>query len=283
MKTDTAVTMDSIEAFAQALWEEERSGCTVGQYIHDVKDFYSFLPTDKQLDKETVIRYKKDLQERYHTPSTINTKLCAVNKFLSYLERYDCRVRAIKVQRKMFRDPSRELSHGEYMRLLNAAKQKRSRRLFLLMETICSCGLRVSELRFVTVEGVKSNCVEVTAKGKTRRIFLPEKLRKELLRFAQKHGIHAGPVFVSRNGNPLDRSNIWHEMKALCATAGVEAGKVFPHNLRHLFARSFYAAEKDLARLADILGHASVETTRIYTLSSGREYERTISALHLVI
>lgn len=281
--TRREATRASLTEFKEHLLREEKSPHTIAQYLREVEAFYLFLPEGKEITKERVISYKLALQERYPLPNTVNAKLCAVNAFLSFCGCWDCRVKAIRVQRKMFRDVARELSHGEYLRLVEAARRKKDKRLFLLLQTICSSGIRISELRFITLEGVQGNCAEVTAKGKTRKIFLPKKLRRELLNYGKERGIKSGPIFVSRNGNPLDRSNIWHEMKGLCESAHVAPGKVFPHNLRHLFARCFYEVKKDLAHLADILGHTSVETTRIYTLSSGREHERIISSLHLVI
>lgn len=276
-------TGESIERFGEFLRQEEKSPHTIAQYLREAWAFYRFLPADKTVSKEAVLRYKAALQARYALPGTVNGKLCAVNAYLEFRGLPECRVKAVKVQRRMFRDASRELSRGEYLRLLEAAKRRNDTRLFLLLQTVCATGIRISELRFITVEGVQGNCAEVTAKGKTRRVFLPKKLRQALLRYGKSRGIRRGPIFVSRRGNPLDRSNIWHEMKALCKEASVPREKVFPHNLRHLFARCFYEVKKDLAHLADILGHTSVETTRIYTRSSGQEHERVISSLRLLL
>lgn len=268
--------------FAAQLRQEEKSPHTIAQYLREAEAFSNWLQ-GRTPEKEVVIQYKTELLRQYPQPATVNAKLCAVNAFLAFCGFGECRVKAVKVQRRMFRDSARELSHSEYLRLLEAAKRRNDQRLFLLLQTICASGIRISELRFVTVEGVRENCAEVTAKGKTRRIFLPKKLRRALLGFARQRGVCSGPLFVSRRGNPLDRSNVWREMKALCAAANVAREKVFPHNLRHLFARCFYEAKKDIAHLADILGHTSIETTRVYTLSSGREHERVISSLRLVI
>lgn len=273
---------DAIRRFEEHLKQEEKSPHTISQYLRDVGDFCDYLG-DAALSKEAVIAYKAALQGRYDVPGTVNAKLCAVHSYLAFLGREECRVKAVRVQRRMFRDPARELSREEYLRLVDAAREKGDRRLFLLLQTLCATGIRISELRFVTVEGVRDNCASVTAKAKTRRIFLPLELRQALLEYARSCGVAQGPVFVSRNGNPLDRSNVFHDMKALCEHAGVERGKVFPHNLRHLFARSYYESKKDLAHLADILGHGSVETTRVYTISSGQEHEAVISALQLVV
>ncbi len=209
--------------------------------------------------------------------------LSAVNRLLKFLGREDCRIRFLRAQRKTFREQNRELTRAEYQRFLDTAAEQGQERLGLLMETICATGIRVSELRFFTVEAVRLGRAEVSNKGKNRTVFLPEKLRKALLQYAQAQKIAAGPVFVTRNGKPLDRSNIWHDMKALCREAGVADSKVFPHNLRHLFARTYYALEKDIVRLADILGHSSINTTRIYTMESGAVHRRQLEKMRLVI
>lgn len=282
MKERVRMTWKSVEEFGRYLHNEEKSSHTIEQYLRDVTALYEFLGGGSPvLRKEELIRYKLALREKYASANTVNAKLSAINCYLDFMDLHSCRVKALKVQRKMFRDPARELNRDEYGRLLEAARKKRDQRLFLLLQTICSSGIRVSEVQFVTVEGVRGNCAEVTAKGKTRRIFLPEKLRKKLLHYANSHDITSGPIFITRNRRPMDRSNIWRAMKELCALAGVEPSKVFPHNLRHLFARCFYQLKHDLVHLADILGHTSVETTRVYTLSSGREHEAAIAALGL--
>lgn len=209
--------------------------------------------------------------------------MAALNCLFSFLGLPECRLKSVKIQRQIFRDESRELSQAEYRRLLAAAKSARNERLLLVMETICATGIRVSELRHFTVEAVRRGQAEVTNKGKTRTVFLPGKLQKVLLRYARTRRIAAGPLFVTKGGRPLDRSNIWHDMKALCREAGVAEGKVFPHNLRRLFARTFYGLEKDIVRLADVLGHSSINTTRIYTMESGYEHRRQLERMRLVI
>lgn len=282
MREQIRVTQDCLAEYEEYLRLDEKSPCTISQYVRDVRGFFNFLE-EKLIRKDVVISYKEKLLDKYMQPATINAKLCAVNSFLTFLGVPMCRVKALRVQRRMFCDQGRQLDLEEYERLVMEAKKQDTERMPLLLQTIGSTGIRVSELKFVTVEGVKKNDVEVTAKGKRRRIFLTDQLREQLLRYAKAQGIESGPIFVSRNGNPLDRSNIWHAMKALCEGAGVAKEKVFPHNLRHLFARRLYEAKKDLAHLADILGHTSVETTRIYTISSGREYEKTIESLGFVL
>lgn len=283
MERTRKLTAGSLEKFRRNLMMEEKSALTIAQYMRDVQAFFQFLPGGKQLDKEQAISYKAHLISAYHSIGTVNTKLAALNKFFSVMGLDGCKVKLLKAQRVMFQDRNRELTRAEYLRLLEAAREKSDTRLLLIMQTICSTGIRVSELRFITAQAVKLNRVEVTAKGKARKIFLPAKLRKILLAYLRKKRIGSGPVFTTRTGQPVDRSNLWGEMKRLCAAAGVERTKVFPHNLRHLFAREFYAVKKDIFHLADILGHSSVETTRIYTVTSGCEHEYTMNTLGLIL
>lgn len=233
-------------------------------------------------DRALALAYKTELSED-HTPAGVNGAIAALNSLFDFLGQPECRLRAVKIQRQIFRDEARELTEKEYRRLLAAARARKNERLLLVMEAICATGIRVSELRFFTVEAVRLGRAEVSNKGKTRTVFLPGKLQKELLKYAKRRGIVSGPVFVTRGGRPLDRSNIWHEMKALCREANVAEGKVFPHNLRHLFARTFYGLEKDIVRLADVLGHSSINTTRIYTMESGLTHRRQLEKMRLVI
>ena len=215
------------------------------------------------------------------TPAGVNGAIAALNCLFSFWGLPECRMRSVKIQRRIFRDEERELTEKEYRRLLTAAKG--NRRLLLVMETICATGIRVSELKFFTVEAVRRGRAEVYNKGKNRPVFPPGKLQKTLLQYIKAQGIESGPVFITRSGRPLDRSNIWSDMKKLCRTAGVAEVKVFPHNLRHLFARMYYGLEKDIVRLADILGHASINMTRIYTMESGAEHRRQLERMRLVI
>lgn len=270
-----------INKFTQALIEDEKSKETISKYKREIELFRSFL-VGKEICKESVIGYKHYLMARY-SPSSVNCKLAAVNRFLREQGWYDCVVKSIKIQRQAFRPKERELSKDEYLRLLRVAKQKKSKRLYLMMQTICSTGIRVGELEFITVEAVLRGRATVSLKGKTRQVLLPRELIWELKRYIGVKGLKSGSVFVTRTGRPVNRNNILYEMKALCREANVEKSKVFPHNLRHLFACIYYKKEKDLSRLADILGHSNVNTTRIYTTVSGEEQQLQIESLGLLL
>ena len=267
--------------FAAQLRAEERSPATVEKYCREAARFAAWL-NGREADQEQALAYKTELAGS-RTPAGVNGAVAALNRLFDALGLTACRLKAVKVQRRIFRDEERELTEKEYRRLLTAARAQKNERLLLVMEAICATGIRVSELRFFTVEAVRLGRAEVANKGKTRTVFLPGKLQKALLKHAKRRGIDSGPVFVTRNGKPLDRCNIWREMKGLCKEAGVAEGKVFPHNLRHLFARTFYGLEKDIVRLADILGHSSVDTTRIYTMESGESHRRQLEKMRLVI
>ncbi|MDO4269680.1 MAG: tyrosine-type recombinase/integrase [Eubacteriales bacterium] len=274
------LTPGHCRAFAQYLREQERSASTIMKYMHDIGLFMASLDGGL-VNKEAVIAFKHGLTERYKL-SSANSMLVAVNSLFSFLGWYEMRVKLFKMQRQSFRPSDRELSRTEYQRLLHAAKSRSNERLYLLMQTICSTGLRVSEHRFVTVEALRTGRARVHNKGKQRLVFLPGELTARLLQYCKRVGIASGPVFVTRTGKPLDRSNIWAAMKRLCKEARVDAAKVYPHNLRHLFAVTYYRLERDLAHLADVLGHASVETTRIYTATSAKEHEKKLSRLGLL-
>ncbi len=270
-----------ISDFKKYLIEQERSPNTITKYIHDVEVLIKFVGK-QTINKELIIRYKSFLGERYAS-SSANSMLAAANGFLKFIGCEDCRVKPFKVQRTMFASEEKELHRNEYLSLIEAAKQQKNERLMLIVETICATGIRVSELKFVTAEAVRTGRAEINCKGKRRTVFLPAQLCALLNDYLRKQKITAGAVFITRNGNPLDRSNIWRDMKKLCGLAAVCPPKVFPHNLRHLFARTYYALEKDLSRLADILGHSNVNTTRIYTMESGQTHARQIERLDLVI
>lgn len=281
MQENHLLSEAEIGRFAEMLVREERSAVTVKKYVRDARAFLGFLPAGGAVDKETVVAYKRHIAESYKAAS-VNSMLAAVNHLLTFLGWHECRVRLLKRQRQSFRQSEKELTRAEYQRLLAAARGRKNERLYFLMQTICSTGIRVSEHRFITVEAVREGQACVRNKGKERLVFIPKELQKPLLRYCKQRGVATGPVFVTKTGRPMDRSNIWADMKRLCAAAGVDAGKVYPHNLRHLFALTYYRLQKDIVHLADILGHSSVETTRIYTATSGAEQKRLLSRLGLV-
>ncbi len=278
--TEKRITEELIDAYRQKLIREEKSAATVEKYLRDVRAFYAFI-RHAVLTKELVMAYKHRLIERQYAVRSINSMLGSVNSLLDYLGCSEFRVKSIRQQRQIYCAEGKELTKTEYLRLLEAAKKKPQLRL--VMETICGTGIRVSELHYFTVEAVLYGEVTVNCKAKTRIILLPKKLQRMLLVFAKQNGIGSGNIFITKGGKPLDRSNIWSQMKKLCLTAGVKPSKVFPHNLRKLFARTFYGLEKDIAKLADILGHSSIDTTRIYIVSTGTEHRRKIERLGLVV
>ena len=272
---------EQLMAFAQYLAFEEKSPGTIEKYRRDVAAFAAWLG-GRPLSKETTGAWKAALLESGLTPAGINAKLAAVNKFFAFLERSELRVRPLRIQRRLFRDDSRELSKAEYDRLVAAAHALGRERLALLLETICATGIRVSEVRCITVESVRQGRAEVRLKGKIRTILLPGKLRRKLTQYAKQQKITSGEIFLTRGGQGISRKQIWAEMKSLCARARVEPTKVFPHNLRHLFARTFYRVCRDVAKLADVLGHSSIETTRIYLISTGAEHAAALERMGLV-
>lgn len=273
------ITGEMVTKFKIYLEREEKSKSTVEKYVRDVNVFAAWLNC-RDIDKSVVIEYKHELTENY-APASVNAALSSINCFFTYNKWFDCKVKTIKIQRQIYASREKELSKAEYERLLDVAKKK-SERLYYLMQTICSTGIRVSELKFITVEAVKSGEANINCKGKRRKVWLPKQLCRMLKEYIKKRNIKRGSVFVTKTGKPLDRSNIWAEMKKLCDKAGVLKEKVFPHNLRHLFARVYYAVQKDIVRLADILGHSSVNTTRIYTMESGAVHRQQIQKLGLL-
>ena len=250
------ITTETIQSFRKYLIEEEKAQATIGKYIHDICDFQAWL-SEEELCKTAVLAYKSHLCENY-APASVNAALSSLNSFFNFMEWYDLRVKNLKIQKQIFASTDKELTKAEYDRLLRAAKRKKNERLYLLMQTICSTGIRVSELRHITVDAVNRGIAEINCKGKRRQVFLPRQLCQILKQYIKQQKIKSGSVFVTKNGNPLDRSNIWSDMKTLCKAANVSEKKVFPHNLRHLFARTYYSMQKDIVRLADILGHSSV-------------------------
>lgn len=274
------ITNELIENFKIDLVEEEKAQATIEKYIRDILAFVEWL-SGRTVEKQTVLEYKQTLIEKY-APASVNSVLSSLNRFFAFAQWFNCKVKSIKIQKQVFAKQERELTKAEYDRLLAAALHKDNKRLYLLMQTICSTGIRVSELKFITVEAVKVQKAIINLKGKTRSVFLPDMLCKMLLRYIKEEKIKSGSVFVSKNGRPLDRCNIYHDMKKLCESANVDRSKVFPHNLRHLFARTYYSLEKDISRLADILGHSSVNTTRIYTMETGEIHRKQIQKLGLL-
>ena len=275
------ITRERMVSFGQYLSREERSRGTVEKYLRDVRQLAAWLE-GREVTKEGLSQWKEVLRDRGWAPTTINGKLAAVNAFLGFLGWTDCRVKALKLQRRLFRETGRELKRREYQRLVETAQARGKERLTLLMETICATGIRVSEVRYITQEAARTGRAEISLKGKVRTILLPGKLRRKLLQYARTHKIASGELFLTRSGRPMSRKQIWAEMKGVCRAAGVAPSKVFPHNLRHLFARCFYRVSRDVAKLADVLGHSSIETTRIYLISTGAEHARTLDQLRLI-
>lgn len=276
------LTSKAVQSFKKYLREEEKSANTIEKYLRDVRAFTEYLG-GAEVTKEAVIAYKSKLLAESYAVRSINSMLASLNGLFSFLGWTDCRVKSIKLQRQIYCPEEKELTKAEYMRLVDTAKQKGNERLNLILQTICGTGIRVSELQYITVEAVKCGEAIVSLKGKTRTIFIVRELQKKLLRYAAEQGISSGTIFITRTGRPLSRTNIWREMKGLCEQAGVNPQKVFPHNLRHLFARVFYGIEKDIAKLADILGHSSINTTRIYIISTGDEHRKRMEHMRLIL
>lgn len=275
------LTMEQIITYRTWLAAEEKSAGTIEKYLRDIYSFFRWL-NGEAVSKERALDWKAYLLERGYAPVTINSMLSAVNSLLHFLGWDDCRVKFLKIQRRLFREEQRVLTRAEYERLLETARSLGRERLALLMETICATGIRVSEVRYITVEAVQRGRAEITLKGKIRTILIPNKLCRKLLKYAKKQKTASGEIFLTKGGMSLSRKQLWAEMKSLCKRAGVEPSKVFPHNLRHLFATVFYRACKDIVKLADVLGHSSIETTRIYLVTSGLEHARQLERLGLV-
>ena len=275
------ITEEQIREFARHLREEERSKGTVENYTRSVREFAAWLG-GRAVEAESACAWKGALLEQGLAPATINNKLAALSRFFRFLRWEGCAARPLRLQRRLFRAADRELSRAEYQRLLAAAHGLGNDRLALLMEAICATGIRVSEVKYLTVEAVKQGRAEIALKGKIRTILIPGKLRRKLLQYARARKTASGEIFLTRGGKGISRKQIWAEMKAVCRAAGVAASKVFPHNLRHLFARAFYRASRDVAKLADVLGHSSIETTRIYLISTGAEHARQMARLGLI-
>ena len=283
MKMEMLVIVDSmVEDFVRFLRLEEKSKNTIEKYTRDIKAFWTYVGV-KQITKELVIEYKEKLLSDNYAIRSINSMIASMNSFFAFLGCENLKIKSIKEQRQIFCPEEKELTKEEYSRLLNTANEKGNERLNLILQTICGTGIRVSELKYITVEAVKKGEALVFCKGKRRSVFIIKALQKKLLRYARDRKIYFGSIFITRNGNPVSRTNIWRDMKKLCKEADVNPNKVFPHNLRHLFARVFYGIEKDIAKLADILGHSSINTTRIYIISTGTEHRQRMENMRLVI
>lgn len=275
------ITKEMLGKYRKHLILEEKSENTVDKYTRDIRAFCEYAGWEP-ITKETVIGYKKRLQEGYK-PRSVNSMLASINSLFEHFGWYELKVKSVKLQQQIYCPEEKELTKEEYERLCAAAERKRNERLSLILQTICGTGIRVSELQFITVEAARSGEAMVTLKGKTRSVFIVKALKEKLLRYAAEEKIESGMIFVTKNGKPISRTNIWREMKNLCIEAEVNPEKVFPHNLRHLFARVFYGIEKDIAKLADILGHSSITTTRIYIISTGTEHRQRMENMRLII
>ena len=278
---ERVLTLEQLAAYDGHLRLEEKSAATIEKYLRDIRAFALWLD-GRPVTKEAVTGWKERLLAERRAPSTVNAALSALNGLFRFLGWEGCRARFVKVQRRLFRDPARELSRLDYDRLIAVARELGRERLALVMETICATGVRVSELRYLTVEAVQRGRAEISLKGKVRVILIPTKLARKLLKYAKKNKTVSGEIFLTGNGKSLSRRQIWAEMKRLCVRAGVAPSRVFPHNLRHLFATAYYRAYRDIAKLADVLGHSSIDTTRIYLLTSGAEHQRQLDRLGLV-
>lgn len=273
------VKREHLEEFKIYLYERESAAATIQKYLTDIRTFFQYLGEDCTVDKKKLLEYKEWLLKSYMVNS-VNSMLAALNQFLAFLGMSVLKVKRIKVQKSLFLEEKKELTIKEYQKLVKTALEDGKEQLVLCMETIASTGIRISELAFFTVETVSREYIEIWNKGKYRRIFLPKELRKKLLRFAKEQGIRGGAIFVTKNGRPKSRSNIWREMKALKEKAGIDGNKIFPHNLRHLFARLYYEVTKNLAGLGDLLGHSNLNVTRIYTASTGKIYQKQLDLMN---
>ena len=276
------ITKERIDEFRNYLRLEEKSENTIEKYMRDIKTFWQYAGT-QVITKELAIAYKENLLSNEYAVRSVNSMIASLNSFFTFAGCEYLKIKTIKEQRQIFCSEEKELTREEYNRLLNAAESKGNKRLNLILQTICGTGIRVSELQFITVEAVKKGEAFVFCKGKRRSVFIVKALQKKLLRFATEQKIESGYIFITRTGKPLSRTNIWRDMKRLCKDADVNPDKVFPHNLRHMFARVLYGIEKDIAKLADILGHSSINTTRIYIISTGTEHRQRMENMRLVI
>lgn len=278
---ELVIETEDLQGFEEFLYERENSRATIRKYMTDIKTFQRFLGKDRVICKAKLLEYKEWLLAHYAVASA-NSMIVALNQYLNYKNASRLKLKRIKVQRQMFQKEEKCLTRAEYRRLIDAAYRNNKEQLALIIETIGATGIRISELNGFTIEQIRNGRIEIFNKGKNRIILIPSKLQRKLLKFAQNHRIRKGHLFVTRTGRPKDRSNLWSEMKRLYKDANVDSQKIFPHNLRHLFARCYYKATKDLAGLADLLGHSSLETTRIYTAADGSEFQKKVEQLQLV-
>ena len=273
---------DNINGFKKYLANNDKSKYTIDKYIRDVARFKNFV-RGGEITRDLMGEYKNYLLNEGYSVRSINSMISSINAFFDYSDRGDLKIKTVKMQRSVYCPEDKELTKSEYKRLCYAARKKNDRRLELIIEAVCATGIRIGELKYITVEAAKRGEAVVTLKGKTRCVFIPKDLKRKLLRYAAEQDIKSGMIFVTRTGKAVNRTNVWRDMKNLCKDAGVKPEKVFPHNLRHLFARTFYNIDKDIAKLADILGHSSIDTTRIYIISTGAEHRRLIEKMKLIL
>lgn len=271
---------DYLRQYSQWLYESEKSHQTIKKYVHHLDSFFCFLGK-KKLCKMQVLAWKEFLKKK-QAPTSVNNALAALNGFFKFIGRKELLVHYIRIKKNVFCPAERELKREEYERLIKAAFKKKNERLAMILQTIGSTGIRISELKYITVEALLEGKVDVECKGRIRTVFFSGKLRRVLQAYIKKKHITSGMIFVTRNGKSVDRSNIWREMKNLGCVADVQKEKIFPHNLRHLFARCYYSQQKDLSRLADILGHSNINTTKVYTMESGETHLKQIEEMNLV-
>lgn len=276
------VTEELLYEYQTYLEDEERSAATVDKYIRDVRAFVKYLGEEQTIDGGKVRKYKQFLREQYKT-SSANSMLAALNSFLLFAGREKWRVKLFKIQQVQYCRPEKEITEKDYEKLVQAARRNGEVMMSMLIQTIGSTGIRISELKFITVESLMTGRAEIYNKGKSRVVLLPAALSKMLKKYCREAGIASGSIFITKHGNPLDRSNVSKKMKQLGKKAGVDTTKIFPHNLRHLFAKVFYNVEKDVIRLMDLLGHSSISTTRLYTMTTEEQPRRQMARMNMVL
>lgn len=276
------ITNNSIQLFREQMYAEEKKPGTIECYLHGIRFFAQYIEDKEAITKNTIIEYKHYLKDLNYKEATANVMLSALNHFLELNGYSSCKVKLFKKQKSSFRPSNKELSKTEFLKALDVARKEKNWRLFLLILTLGSTGIRVSELKYIKVEDLKRGFSYVENKGKSRCVVLPKALCIELKSYLQKKGIRSGAIFVTKNGRAIDRRNILRDLKNLANKAGISKDKMFPHNLRHLFAVSFFEKYKDISMLADILGHSNINTTRIYTMQSCERQSEMIEKMGLV-